>query len=422
MLRLLVNLFALPISLALDPPDPKFLWAYPGKLNPNDTVNAGLPTLSNVQHILVHDASTTGRTYAHHASVEYFNDTLYLGFSSGKVDEDQNGQQSWVVTGKLSGSSWTFSKPRIVVGSALLPNQTSEQDYTYWCSRNIAQRASQPNGFVQYQGEVYAIVEFADIVCYNGASSKYTTGAGRMAIALSSDNSVGCWLSQTKYYAEHQYSKTKLPKALCAADLRNGLNALLNSPATTPMSNEKLINTFGKFYGSDGKTPVIEVTHAVWFGGSDGYWQRFWRDSSGSSLLNWVEFSKDKDGKDWFPNTVTPQNDNIFASNIPDSNTKSFFGVLPDGRTYLVHNPQYYPSTRWRQPLALSVANDGVHFDWVRVLRTNASQEWVPDTRNVKRPGLSYPAAAVAGDYLMVLYSEDKEDIWLSQIPISALA
>jgi hypothetical protein len=79
---------------------------------------------------------------------------------------------------------------------------------------------------------------------------------------------------------------------------------------------------------------------------------------------------------------VTPDWNAIFPTNIPDSNTKSFFGKLPNGKgTFLIHNPQYYPDTRYRQPLVVSVARDGVHFDWSRVIRTNGTNDFTPDTR-----------------------------------------
>jgi len=134
----------------------------------------------------------------------------------------------------------------------------------------------------------------------------------------------------------------------------------------------------------------------------------------------------------------------IQQTNIPDSNTKTFYGSvgLASGpATYLVHNPQYYPDTRWRQPLAIAVAHDRIHFDQDRVIRTNASLTFVADTRyvyrlisvslicraynhgsGVKRVGLSYPHATVAGNELLVVYSEDKENIWMTRVPLSSLS
>lgn len=122
-------------------PDPKTLWTF-GELNTSDTLYAGIPMLEDVTHVLVHNGSLTGRTYSHHAAIEYFDGDIWVEWSSGLIDEDQNGQQSWVARGRRRNGTadWSFDKPRVVVGSALLPNQTSEANYTYWCNEMVCTR------------------------------------------------------------------------------------------------------------------------------------------------------------------------------------------------------------------------------------------------------------------------------------------
>ncbi|KAH7090103.1 hypothetical protein BKA62DRAFT_835106 [Auriculariales sp. MPI-PUGE-AT-0066] len=398
------------IVLALSTPDPLTLYTSPTTLNASDTVLAGLPVLPGVSHIQVHSGSGSGRTYAHHAITEYIDSTLYVAWSSGMIDEDQMGQQSWIAKGtKASNGTWTFTSPRVVFSSALLSNQTAEQNYTYWCSNDITQRGSQPNAFVKFKSSVYAVIEAVDITCYNSGGSKYTQ--------LVLDRAP---------MEEHQ-----VPNALCANPLRTKLTTLLNRPDIQPMTNEKLINV-GTYLASDGVHSLQEVTHAVWFDDGTntgkGYWQRFWRDTSSvssNSLVTWTEFSTSVDGSDWFPAVVQSGTNKIVKTNIPDSNTKTFYGAvtLSSGpATFLVHNPQYYADTRWRQPLSISVAHDRIHFNTDHVIRTNASQSFVADTRGVKRVGLSYPHATVAEDEIIVAYSEDKENIWITRIPLSSLA
>ncbi|KUJ15538.1 uncharacterized protein LY89DRAFT_116253 [Mollisia scopiformis] len=48
----------------------------------------------------------------------------------------------------------------------------------------------------------------------------------------------------------------------------------------------------------------------------------------------------------------------------------------------------------------------------VGVLRTNASDKIVPDTRDYKNQGFSYPVAVQVGNTLVTAYSENKENIW----------
>ncbi|KAH7098406.1 hypothetical protein BKA62DRAFT_660715 [Auriculariales sp. MPI-PUGE-AT-0066] len=415
------------VIAALQPPDPMSLYTSTTPLDPNDPIMAGLPLLPNVTHLQVHGGYDVGRTYAHHAITEFFDDTLYVAWSSGSVDEDQMGQQSWFVKGQLA-SNWKLDvhSSRLMLPSALLSNQTVELNYTYWCQQDIAQRAAQPNAFLKFNGSVYGVSETWDIQCTNAGTSKYTRSAGRFVLPVSDDASTGCWLVQTEWYARHKWNETMVTTVLCPQPFRSQFAALLDRPHNMPFTHYQLTNA-GTYYASDVAHAVQEVTKAVWFNDDTstgaGYWQRFWRDVSGAnSLVTWVEFSTN--GLDWLPAVVTSGSNGIIPSNVPDSNTKTFFGAVTIACgpvTYIVHNPQYYPSTRWRQPLSISVAHDRVHFDSEHVIRTNASLTWVPDTRNVKRVGLSYPHATVAGDELIVAYSENKENIWLTRIPLQSL-
>ena len=302
--RLLAAALVACPALAIGPPDPKTLYTSTTKLNATDTVMAGLPLVPGVTHVQLHSGSAKERTYAHHAITEYIDKTLYVAWSSGKIDEDQMGQQSWVAKGALqSNGSWTFGSPRVVLPSALLSNQTSEANYTYWCSNDVSstvqlypnlnslqitQRGSQPNSFVKYGSAVYAVMEAVDITCFNKGASKYTRGAGRYVVSVSNDTSTGCWLTQNSYWTEHLWKNTPsgIGKSLCAEPLKSELTTLLNRPDIQPMTNEKLINV-GSYYAPDGTHTLQEVTHAVWFDdGSNtgkGYWQRFWRDTSGTN-------------------------------------------------------------------------------------------------------------------------------------------
>ncbi|KAL0563255.1 hypothetical protein V5O48_018818, partial [Marasmius crinis-equi] len=365
-------------------PDPNALWKGP-KLNSSDALFAGLKQIQGVNHMLLYDGSEVGRTYSHHAIVENVNGRLWAAWSSAANDEDSMGQQVWVNYADRVNSNWTWNEPTIPGPSALLPNQTSvgDRNYTYWCDLNaslqeldfrIIQRALQPSALVQFNGDVYAIIEAVDRYCPGGV----THGSGRLAARYNATSgqliSKACWLTQTQYTNTSQYSQTPLGSTFCASDILNGLNTLLDKPDVLPFTNSLLINS-AKFVGNDGSSSMTEVTRAVW-NEQGQFWQRFWRDSTGSktSFVHWTEYSADPAAKDWFPYKFNANgSNNIVPTNIPDSNTKSFYGKLPDGRTYLVTNLLYHPDTKERQPLCIAVASDGVHFDWAGVVRTNAS-------------------------------------------------
>lgn len=122
-------------------PDPSTLWEIPA-LDASDSLYAGLQQISLVKNTLIHNGSLSSRTYSHHASAEYFDGRIWIGFSSGLIDEDQNGQQAWVTSAvKGMRGEWEWGRTFVSATSALLSNQTSEANYTYWCD-NLVSRLS----------------------------------------------------------------------------------------------------------------------------------------------------------------------------------------------------------------------------------------------------------------------------------------
>ncbi|KAH8833966.1 hypothetical protein DL96DRAFT_1703595 [Flagelloscypha sp. PMI_526] len=374
MLRLLFYIAAAATALKAvnaATPAPTSLWTL-GPLDSSDELYAGFDQIQGVEYMRIYDGSAVGRTYSHHAIVEGVGERLFAAFSSAANDEDSMGQQVWLSTATQVSGSWKWGSPIVAIGSALLPNQTAigDRNYTYWCSQSVTQRAFQPAAIVQYEGSVYLIAETADISCNSGTRIA-TKGAGRLAVAFSTSGvqlSKACWLVQNQVTKDDLYAQTPIGDAMCASSLVTGLGTLLNRPDSVPFTNSLLINS-PKFIGSDGSSPMIEVTRAVW--NQEGlYWQRHWRDSSSKTTYVLRPFAQGRN------------NDNLCASLLPQ---------------------------------------DGVHIDWAGVLHTNASTVIVPDSRAIKRVGFSYPHAAVIGDYMFVGYSEDKEDIIIAKVPLASL-
>ncbi|KAH8833967.1 hypothetical protein DL96DRAFT_1703596 [Flagelloscypha sp. PMI_526] len=430
-------------------PDPTSLWTL-GDLDYTDELYAGFDQIQGVEYMRIYDGSEVGRTYSHHAIVEGVGERLFAAHSSAANDEDSMGQQVWLSTATQVHGSWKWGSPIIAIGSAMLPNQTvvGDRNFTFWCSQSVCsilqvaivktytaqvtQRALQPAAIVQYAGSVYLIAETADISCNNGTRIA-TRGAGRLAVRFSTSGkqlSKACWLVQNQVTKDDLYAQTPVGATMCAPPLVHGLGVLLNRPDTLPFTNSLLINS-PKFVGSDGSSPMIEVTKAVW-NHKGRYWQRHWRDSSSKTtyVSNFVSIRSELT-KNLAPVTGSltsltqmGRTQGFCPSNIPDSNTKSFYGALPDGRTYLVSNLMYHATgarAKQRQPLCISIASDGVHIDWAGVFHTNASTVIVPDSRAIKRVGFSYPHATIIGDYMYVGYSEDKEDIVIAKVPLKSL-
>lgn len=112
------------------------------------------------------------------------------------------------------------------------------------------------------------------------------------------------------------------------------------------------------------------------------------------------------DGNSWSPPAATA---------FSDCGAKFHCGRLPDGRFYIIGNPDPGP----RCPLVLSVSDDGVHFDRSYVI--------CDVFRPLRVPGLykggiyGYPHSVLSDEDLHVICSVNKEDIYVFMIPLGEI-
>ncbi|OHE99291.1 hypothetical protein CORC01_05332 [Colletotrichum orchidophilum] len=412
------------------PPPPDTLWQVSPPLNYTDTIYAGWQQITVDAEIQIYNGVAENRTYAHHPELFAIESNVFLLYSSAPVDEDSMGQDIWISTSSDSGLTW--SRGRSLMPAALLPNQTETYNWKHWCDRGIAQRAWQALSFVHLpDGELYAIGQSGSRWC----PGRWAT-AGRIARKISLDGEPltdPCWLEKNQFtdselYAETIYG-TKYGMKYCARACE--INAVLRRPDEAPAWSPWLYNN--GLFAADGIHQMEEQTFAVWHNDSDsptgGYWQRHWRDISTEAKNThsvWIEYNEDVHGNGWYPKVKESHGNNIYQTNIPDAKTKQFLGKLDDtGDRYLLSNPRYNATDPQRQPLTLALSR-GVDqtYTSIGVLRTNATKEIVPDTRDgVKNRafGFSYPTAVQVRNKLLIAYSENKENIWVSVVDITAL-
>ena len=459
------------------PPITTNYWAITPPLNHTDALYAGLPQLRVLSETLVYNGTQIGRTYAHHPSVYYENDIdddsgrVFLQYSTSPIDEDAIGQESWLSTSTDGGVSWSTGVS--ILPTALLENQTEvgTANYSFWCERRIWQRAVHPVGWVRVRvrgdvrGDVggegnekdggneeeddyilYAVSQTTLRYCW-GDDKKGTKAAGRIARRINRSGEVvgdPCWTEKNEWTDAVLFNETVYGTRYGMRYCEHAayIERYLKEPATTPAWGSWLYST--KMYAADDVHDVQEPTNAVWFGpqynlSSDnndsdgtaargerkGCWERFWRDISSSSIMSnklWVEHTPSRSGETWYPKREEQHGNAIFETDIPDIGSKTHYGVLPSGSKYLIHNPRNNPE-RYRQPLTIATGrvSDGGRFTGIGVLKTNASTVIVPDTRGLKRLMFSYPTAVLVGDRLVVGYSENKENVWVSVVRIGDL-
>ncbi|RBQ84444.1 hypothetical protein VDGD_09860 [Verticillium dahliae] len=416
-----------------DPPPPMSLWQVKPYLDYDDQLYAGWDQIKVVKEVEVYNGQAENRTYAHHPELYAIGDKVFLIYSSAPVDEDSMGQDVWLSTSDDAGLTWTPGTS--IMPAALLPNQTELHNFKWWCDRGITQRVWQGLAFVRLDdGELFAIGQSGSRWCPGDGKGGGFRSAGRIAVPISLDGEATadpCWIETNEWTEEQLYPETiygtefgmKFCKRACE------INKHLVQPADAPAWSPWLYNS--RFIAGDGAHRMEENTHAVWFNDTDsptgGYWQRFWRDISSEPLNThnvWIEYNEDPQGRDWYPRRKQEQGNRIFQTNIPDGKTKQWHGKLDgSGDRYLLSNPRWNPDKPERQPLTLAISRgDGPSFRAVGVLRTNAPDNWIPDTRGGikdRAHGYSYPTAIQIGDRLIVSYSENKENIWVSVVDIS---
>ncbi|GFZ44383.1 hypothetical protein JCM24511_02105 [Saitozyma sp. JCM 24511] len=280
---------------------------------------------------------------------------------------------------------------------------------------------------------VYAVADSSNFFCNNKTlGSSYTRGAGRIArpmnLTRGGPSGPPCWLYQNEFtYGPLAFDKTvhgtQWGMAFChESDL---LNQVLDYPGEVPAWSSVLYNN--KFYAADHAHDLQEPTHSVWDPINYG-WQRFWRDisSTSNSMAVWTECTCNS--SQWYPNDIpidgnTVSNDShpVMQTDITDAKTKQYFGYFstPSNPTvrYLASNPRNntagdrFPLTlAWQ---GLDDPDDSWTFKHIGVVATNPA--------NSSNKGFSYPEVVQAGDNLLVAYSENKQNIWVSVIPISSL-
>jgi hypothetical protein len=145
--------------------------------------------------------------------------------------------------------------------------------------------------------------------------------------------------------------------------------------------------------------PFEKLDEPSWFIGADGVAHLVIRDNNRSRRLIHM-FSRDQ-GRTW---------SSAVQTNYPDATSKNYIGRLSTGAYYLINNPN--PNAR--DPLAISFSKDGWAFAQPAAIRKDA-----PGPRFKQGKGtLQYPHAIEHNGSLWAIYSTNKEDIQVTELPI----
>ena len=144
-----------------------------------------------------------------------------------------------------------------------------------------------------------------------------------------------------------------------------------------------------------------------WYRKPDGRLVMVFRDQEGS-FRSLASESRDQ-GLTWSLPTLTT---------MPDSRSKQSAGNLPNGAAFLVNNPS---GSKERSPLVITLSGAGERFTQAYLLRSGSELRPLKYPGRYKRVGFSYPKSIVVDGKVFVSYATNKEDIEVTEVPVSSL-
>lgn len=357
-----------------------------------------------------------GWTYNHQPYLAYWNDTFYLQYLSGLIQEHEPPTRVLVMTSP-DGKQWSdpfvvfpeYDLPEIDYYGEIIPAGTKavmHQRMGFYIA---------PNGKLLTSG-------FYGYSATPRRSPNAGNGLGRVVREIFKDGSLGpIYFIRYNRHAGWNESNTSFPyfKTSQDAAFLEACEALLADPLVTLQWWEEDRGNDG-FYTidpsevPDGDYFSSRITTSAGAGKAFNYYRRPDGVIAGIWKNQYAALSPDN-GKTWTPVTKNPT--------LLTSGAKTWGQRTSDGRYAIVHNQS--ATMRNRFPMAVLVGEDGHIFDRL----FNLSGE-VPPRRYKglwKNPGIQYfrgiyeGNGMVPGGHMWVSYSTNKEDIWVSRtrVPIT---
>ena len=384
------------------------------KLNAQDTVRYTGKTLVNADYhhgqltpvMGVHNIQTFranrehpewaegfGWTYNHAPMLAYWNKTFYLEYLSDKVGESLPPGQTFIQSSK---DGYTWKKPEVIFPIYRIPDGTKKEGRDN-VAKDLDAVMHQRMGFYVSTKNVCLVLGFYAISFDEKDDPNDGNGIGRAVREIKPDGSYGPiyfirynpkWTEANTAYPFYTKSKSKTFVEAC--------NELLANKLMTQQWNEE----------ADRKDPTITLQKQYkafsYYHLTDGRVVGLWKNALTAISVD--------NGKSWPENATR-------APGFVNSNAKIWGQKTADGNFATVYNPSEY---RW--PLAISTSKNGL--DYTNLLLINGEISPMRYGGNYKSYGPQYVRGIEEGNgvpsdgKLWVTYSMNKEDIWVSSVPL----
>ena len=345
------------------------------------------------------EADGLGNTYNHAPNITYWQGRFYLAYLTNPVSEHTGAGQTMLCTSK---DAMAWSKPRVLFPPYPLdlsldngPHSDLFEEGSCACMHQRMNFYIAPNGRLLAFGFYGLAPEVATMPCRG-------FGIGRVVREIYGDGSLGpIYMALYSTRCGYHENTCRYPHWTQCEDegFREAMEAVLRDKLTVLQWWEE-----NRDWPEEGFFAVREAGEAFnWYTLEDGRIVGLWKKSR-------VSISEDG-GDSWAPVRVSPS--------LVMSGGKVWGEKTSDGKYVLLYNPNTDSCHRW--PLAIVSGGDGIQFsDMLSVHGEVPPQRywgfWRDCGPNYVR-GLEGGAASPDGA-LYVVYSVNKEDIWVSRIPI----
>jgi len=381
-------------------------------MNAQETVRYTGSTLSNVDYhhgqlspvVGVHNIQTmranrsnddpSSWTYNHQPMLAYWNTTFYLEYLCNPVGEHIAPGRTILITSK-DGYNW--SKPYVIFGHYLVPEGFAKAGKTDSAKKNTYAVMHQRIGFYTSKSKRLYALGYYGIVLGQKDDPNDGNGIGRVIREIKADGTYGeiYFLRYNHGFSEKNtnhpfYRNSKDQELIKACDEILGTALLMMQTVEEGDRNDPLIPLQKDFKAFN----YYHLTN----GNVVGLWK-----------YALTSISKDE-GKTW-------QYGPLRAPGFVNANAKIWGQKTSDKKYATVYNPSEF---RW--PLALSVSDDGLNYK--NLLLVNGEITFLRYGGAYKSYGPQYVRGIQEmdgippGGDMWVSYSMNKEDIWVSKIPV----
>ncbi|MBB1286487.1 six-hairpin glycosidase [Flavisolibacter sp. BT320] len=335
----------------------------------------------------------TSWTYNHAPMLAYWNGRYYLQFLSNPVGEHIPPGQTFLQT---SADGYTWSNPEIIFPPYKIPDGTTKEGRTE-VAKDLYVVNHQRMGFFVSKKNRLLTLSYYGIVMGKGDDPNDGNGIGRVVREINKDGSYGP-IYFIRYNKRWNATNTSHPFYTASKD--KGFVEACNELLASPLMMQQWVEEADR---DDVLIPLKKQVKAFsYYHLPDGRVVGLWKNAL-------TTISKDG-GKSWLY-------DPLRAPGFVNSNAKIWGQKTSDGAYATVYNPSEF---RW--PLALSVSRDGLQYN--NLLLVNGEITAMRYGGAYKSYGPQYVRGILEGNgtppgnRLWVTYSMNKEDMWVSSVPV----